>query len=122
MRFKINRSAESRPTTLTTQKQLNRRRIIRWLLTSTLIIFSVAGGSLAGWILSNGIPSAGARAQQFNISPEALAQIDALIREKESRAGAQQKIDSQLIYELKMRRGAMVAEGVQTIETDLPYK
>jgi len=49
-----------------------------------------------------------------------MAQIDALIREKESRTGAQRKMDSQLIYELKMRRGAMIAEGVRTLETNVP--
>src|SRR5262245_10745248 len=121
MRFKMNRNAISRLTTSTTQKQLNRRRIMRWLLTSTLIIFSAGGLSLAGWLFSNGVPRAGATAQQIDISPEALEQIEALITEKESRVGAQQKMDSQLIYELKMRRGEMIAEGVRTLETDLPY-
>ena len=120
MRFKVNRNARSRPTTLTTQKQLNRRRIMRWLLTSTLIIFSGAGLSLAGWLFSNGIPRASATAQQNGISPEALGQIEALLREKGSRTGAQQKMDSQLIYELKMWRGEMIAEGVQALATDLP--
>ena len=121
MRFKLNRNARSKPATLTTQKQLNRRRITRWLLTSTLIIFSVAGLSLAVWLFSNGVPGAGATAQLNDISPEALAQIEALIREKESRTGAEQKMDSQLIYELKMRRGDVIAQGVRTLATDLPY-
>jgi hypothetical protein len=66
----------------------------------------------------------GARAQQpgpADIAPEALAQIEALIAEKESRSGPQQKLDSQLIYELKMRAGTPLAVGVQTLETDVPY-
>jgi len=121
MMFKMNGNARSKPATLTAQKQLNRRRIMRWLLTSTLIIFSVGGLSLAGWLFSNGVPGAGATARQGDMSPQALAQIEALIREKESRVGAQQKMDSQLIYELKMRRGAMIAEGVRTLETNIPY-
>jgi Subtilase family len=122
MRFKMNRNARSKPNTSTAPKQLNRRRIMRWLLTSTMIIFSGAGLSLAGWLFSNGVPGAGATARQRDdISPAALAQIEALIREKKSRAGAQQKMDSQLVYEFKMRRGAMIAEGVRTLETDLPY-
>ncbi len=58
---------------------------------------------------------------QNDISPEALAQIEALIKEKESRSGVQTKIDSQLIYELKMRSGQAVADGVQAVATDLPY-
>jgi hypothetical protein len=95
---------------------------MRWLLTSTLIIFSGAGLSLAGWLFSNGVPRAGAAAQQIeDISPEALRQIEALINEKASRTGAQQKMDSQLIYALKMQRGEMIAEGVQTLATDLTY-
>jgi hypothetical protein len=121
MRFKLNRNSRSKPATLTTQKQINRRRIKQWLLTSTLIIFSCAGLSLAGWLFSNGVPGAGAKAQHDDISSEALKQIEALIREKELRTGAQQKMDSQLIYEQKMRSGAMIADGVRTLQTDLPY-
>jgi hypothetical protein len=55
------------------------------------------------------------------ISAEALAQIDALIAEKESRSPIDRKLDSQLIYELKMRAGAPIARGMQTIEADVPY-
>ncbi len=51
------------------------------------------------------------------ISPEALSQIAALQREKESRTPAQQKIDSQLLYAMKMERGEPIAEGVPKLET-----
>src|SRR5215510_441771 len=44
-------------------------------------------------------------APQDGISDTALAQMAALIQEKESRTPAQQKIDSQLLYKLKMFRG-----------------
>src|SRR5688572_6275922 len=121
MRFKLNRNARSKPAALIAEKQLNRRRITRWLLTSTLIIFSAAGLSLGVWLFSNGVPGAGATAQLNDISPEALAQIEALIREKESRTGVELKMDSQLIYELKMWRGDAIAQGVRTLVTDLPY-
>src|SRR5215510_9201784 len=121
MMFNMDRNARSKPATLTTQKQLNRRRIMRWLFTSTLIIFSVGGLSLAGWLFSNGVPGAGATAKQGAMSPVALAQIEALLKEKDSRRGAQLKMDSQLIYALKMRRGAMIAEGVRTLETNISY-
>jgi hypothetical protein len=50
-----------------------------------------------------------------------MAQIEALIREKDSRRGVELKMDSQLIYELKIRRGQAVAEGVQRVETDIEY-
>src|SRR5205807_10231048 len=56
-----------------------------------------------------------------DISPEALAQIDALIREKDSRTPVQQKIDSQLLYESKMEVGQPIADGIFAVETDLPY-
>jgi Subtilase family len=121
MMFKMNRNARSRRAALTAQKQFNRRRIMQWLLTSTLIIFSVGGLSLVGWLFSNGVPGAGATAKQGAMSAQALEQIDALLKEKASRTGAQQKMDSQLIYALKMRRGAMIAEGVRTLETNIPY-
>src|SRR5712691_4700973 len=56
-----------------------------------------------------------------DISPEALAQIEALILEKDFRSDAQQKIDSQLISELRMELGQPIATGVLVAETDLPY-
>src|SRR3954451_13132447 len=55
------------------------------------------------------------------ISAEALAQIDALIREKDFRSGAQQKIDSQLLFELRMESGQSIASSVSALDTDLPY-
>jgi hypothetical protein len=64
MRFKVNGIVRSKPATLTAQKQLNRQRKMRWLLTSTLIIFSVGGLSLAGWLLSKGVPGVGATARR----------------------------------------------------------
>ena len=56
-----------------------------------------------------------------DISPEALAQIDALLAEKDGRTAAQRKIDSQLIYERKMEAGQPLASGIWAVETDLPY-
>ena len=55
------------------------------------------------------------------IAPEALEQIAALLAEKQARTPAEQKIDSQLIYEQKMERGQPIADGIWAIETDLPY-
>lgn len=46
------------------------------------------------------------------ISSGSLQQIQALPREKESRSSAQQKIDSQLLFASKMRRGDAIAVGV----------
>jgi subtilisin-like proprotein convertase family protein len=44
------------------------------------------------------------------------AQIESLVREKESRTKAQAKIDSQLIYALKMERGEAITDAVPTLE------
>src|SRR5438552_5216266 len=81
---------------------------------------------LACGVLSFGSPIGAAAGQPPDpqaggISTEALAQIDALIAEKESRTPAQQKIDSQLIYERRMETGVAIADGVWAVETDLPY-
>src|SRR2546427_1242211 len=66
-------------------------------------------------------PQAQAQAQAAGIAPEALAQIDALIREKDARSPVHRKIDSQLLYELKMKTGRSIATGVDALETDVPY-
>jgi len=102
-------------------KTTKRRKIALSLLPAILTCICLVGMMVAG-VFWTKIPKASAAAQvQNDISPEALAQIEALIREKESRSGVQTKIDSQLIYELKMRSGQAVADGVQVVATDLPY-
>ena len=53
------------------------------------------------------------------ISPEAQMQIQSLIDEKNSRTPAQQKIDSQLLYAAKMRRGESLTSAVQTLEVNV---
>lgn len=65
--------------------------------------------------------NAAAANEDLGISPEALAQIEALIREKESRNDTERKIDSQLIYEAKMERGEVIADGVRRLDTDVQY-
>src|SRR5262249_17212210 len=55
------------------------------------------------------------------IAPEALAQIDALLREKETRTPGERKIDSQLLYAMRMRQGLPAAPGVPTLAVDIPY-
>jgi hypothetical protein len=58
-------------------------------------------------------------ADDKEISPQALEQIAALIREKESRNAIEQKIDSRLLYRLKMSRNQAIADGVPTLKSDL---
>ncbi|MEO8078204.1 MAG: neuroendocrine convertase 1, partial [Acidobacteriota bacterium] len=76
------------------------------------------------WIASSTsrIAARGAQQAAFDgIAPEGLAQIEALLREKETRTPAERKIDSQLLYAWRMQQGVPVAPGVQTLEVEIPY-
>lgn len=57
--------------------------------------------------------------QESKIQPQALRQIKALLEEKELRTPAQQKIDSQLLYASKMRRGEKLASNVDKLSVDV---
>jgi hypothetical protein len=87
----------------------------------------VALASILLLALASSGPRAGASAQQpgdqppADLSSDALAQIDALIAEKDARSPAQRKIDSQLLYAQRMESGQPVADGIWSIETDVPY-
>src|SRR4030095_16172615 len=100
----------------------HKRRTSRSILLIVLLAFSAIALVAGTSVFSSRIPGASAAPQdnQNDISPEALAQIEALILEKESRTPTEKKMDSQLIYELKMDRGEAIANGVRTLETDLP--
>ncbi len=52
---------------------------------------------------------------QTRISQSAMRQIEALMQEKESRTPEQKKIDSQLLYRLKQKRGERIAPGVERL-------
>jgi hypothetical protein len=82
-------------------------------------IVSLAAGSA---ILPGRIQKAEAAQDGGNdqpLSPAVAQQIQALIAEKESRTPAQQKIDSQLLYALKMNRGESIANGVESLSVNV---
>jgi hypothetical protein len=58
-------------------------------------------------------------AQQLQLSHEALQQIQALRDEKATRTPAQQKIDSNLLLEMKMRRGEAIMQAVPALQTGI---
>ena len=62
----------------------------------------------------------GAQQEDNGIAPSAMAQIQALLEEKETRTPAERKIDSQLLYARRMELGVPIAPGVQTLEVDVP--
>src|SRR2546423_2074260 len=68
---------------------------------------------------SSSAQSNSASAEGGAISESALAQIKALDEEKQSRTPAQKKMDSQLVYAVKMNRGEAIAPGVQTLAVDV---
>src|SRR5262245_26894149 len=61
----------------------------------------------------------GANNDAVRITPAGLAQVAALQEEKESRTPAQRKIDSNILYEIRIRSGREVARGVPTLVTGL---
>jgi uncharacterized repeat protein (TIGR01451 family) len=54
---------------------------------------------------------------QDSISPQALDQIRAFLEEKASRTPVQQRIDSQLLAAVRMKRGQAVARGIARLES-----
>ena len=53
------------------------------------------------------------------ISVEALNQIKSLMDEKQTRTAAERKIDSNLLYALKMRRGEKIARNLDSLESGI---
>jgi hypothetical protein len=60
-----------------------------------------------------------AAAQQRQLSHEALQQIQALLDEKAARTPAQQKMDSNLLLEMKMGRGEVILHAVPALQTGI---
>lgn len=94
----------------------------KFLFFSILGLLGVLVAGSGGTLFSgNGMRAKAQNAQDDykTISPEAMKQIAALDREKESRTPAQRKIDSRLLYQVKMERRQAIAEGVPTLDTGL---
>ncbi|HTK37513.1 MAG TPA: hypothetical protein VL325_03380, partial [Pyrinomonadaceae bacterium] len=101
------------------------------LLLSIVLIFVVLGLLSMGSGLSIGrhvdaasarpTPTPNADALRFGsqISDQAMQQIAALNQEKESRTPPQRKIDSRLLYTMRMARNEPVASGIAQMDTGL---
>lgn len=91
----------------------------RALLLTILVAFCASAVVASGVLFSHNFSKANAATKNpDDLSLEALAQIESLIKEKEGRTPAQQKIDSQLLYRVKMNRNELIAPGVPSLETD----
>ena len=60
-----------------------------------------------------------AATQQRQLSNEAPQQIQALLDEKAARTPAQQKMDSNLLLEMKMGRGEVILHAVPALQTGI---
>ncbi|MDJ0610904.1 MAG: S8 family serine peptidase [Kiloniellales bacterium] len=63
--------------------------------------------------------SSAAQAQRVELSDTAKKQIETLMEEKAARTPAQQKINSQLLYEMKRRRGDPAMRAVPTLRSSI---
>jgi uncharacterized repeat protein (TIGR01451 family) len=95
-------------------QSFRRKRTLR-IMAGFLI--AVTLGVIANFTQSSRVLSVSVAAQDERMSQNALRQIEALIEEKESRTPAQKKIDSQLLYRLKQKRGERIAPGVESLDT-----
>src|SRR3954469_12100174 len=93
----------------------------RFLYAAVAFAIAIATMSSDARLAASASQASAPQTAAADIAPEALAQIEALIREKDVRSEAEQKIDSQLISELRMERGQPIAIGVDVAVTDLPY-
>jgi len=97
------------------------RLVMLLFVCCALAIWLSFGNSSAGfaklraWAGFSGNASVAA-AQNVSISAEAKQQIEALMAEKMSRTPAQRKLDSNLHYAAKMKRGQRIAANVPTLE------
>jgi hypothetical protein len=91
-----------------------RKRPIIVLIAIIASILLILGGSS---MRDRSVKAQSASDDRRSISPEAMKQIDALTKEKESRTDTEKKIDSRLLFKLKMARGQDIAEGVRTLDT-----
>ena len=79
------------------------------------VLMTLGLGVILGAILETGI----AAAQQLQLSPQAMQQIQTLHDEKVSRTLAQQKIKSNLVLETKMRRDTALRRAVPALQTNI---
>lgn len=112
------------------QRKASKR--MRFPLLSLLFVSCIAAVVMGGSILSPNLFHASAQFRQDEsknnnpsdapqeISESARQQIAALVQEKMTRTAGRKKMDSQLIYGIKMERGEQLAPGLDTLEVNIP--
>src|SRR5215813_11066077 len=80
------------------------------------LLLIVSGCVVAIWSRRETPAAAQTRGASPRLTDEAARQIRSLLDEKQTRTPAQQKIDSQLLYASRMRRGQEIAPGVRSLQ------
>lgn len=68
------------------------------------------------------VPWSAAAQPATTLTPQAVAQIQALVAEKSARTPAQRKIASQLLYAARMAQGQAIADGVARLDVNVPMR
>ncbi|MBA2702363.1 MAG: S8 family serine peptidase [Blastocatellia bacterium] len=96
------------------QRRLSPRwPLVLFLLTAATLV------TLATGVFPNAAFYVSAAGDGDAISASAAQQIQALVEEKRNRTPEQNKIDSQLLYAIKMHRGQPIATGVQSLSVNV---
>lgn len=100
-------------------RRSRRNRVL--LVALTAVTFSLALGN--NWL---SFPSTYAQRQLptregAKLDARVVQQIQSLSEEKRSRTPAQRKIDSQLLYAAKMKRGIAITREIPSLETDVKF-
>ncbi len=90
-------------------------RVRAFVLLVALLLSLVACGRREAARSDDKGPTGGAD----QVTEAAQRQIAALVRDKGTRPPAQRKLDSQLVYALRMRRGEPIAAGIERLETSV---
>src|SRR6266850_4860595 len=88
------------------------------VLIASVVTLAVGSVLLPGKISASRLDQTDAGGSQ-EISSAVLQQIQALEDEKEARTPAQRKIDSQLLYAMKMQRAEPIASGVSSLQVNV---
>jgi hypothetical protein len=95
----------------------------RSFLFALILVVSVLTLAVGSGLLPTGRSASRAdqtdKASQQGITTAVMQQIQALEDEKGSRTPAQNKIDSQLLYAMKMERAEPIASGVSSLQVDV---
>jgi hypothetical protein len=126
--MKIRKS--SPPRYVTRAKAVRRTRS---LLCSLLVVFAAVALGAANYLPAHSFLTSAKQTGKANnshtsknsqssdqISEHARHQLEALIAEKASRSFGHRKMDSRLIYGIKQHRGEQMAEGVESLNVELP--